>query len=192
MLVEIPDLDVLLGLVAAFVSGLIVLLVYYKVRSYVNWTQKGDKMRQDPHLEEYERQIVEMKIRMDALAVGSAGSGVMPTSHHITGVQTGQMEEVVVDPKMTKITPKVTQIKDQAVQITPNITYHNATELVLHQVTDSAKTSRDIQVVLGKSREHTSRLLKKLYDSGLVKRNKNTKPYTYSITDAGRKHIEKA
>ena len=37
-----------------------------------------------------------------------------------------------------------------------------------------------------KSREHTSRLMKKLFESGLVERNTETKPYTYSITEKGK------
>ena len=46
-------------------------------------------------------------------------------------------------------------------------------------------TSRDIQITLKKSREHTSRLMKKLFEEGLVQRNTETKPYTYSITEKG-------
>ena len=65
------------------------------------------------------------------------------------------------------------------------IDYNNPTDYVLHLITDKAMTSRDIQITLKKSREHTSRLLKKLFDDGLVQRNENSKPYSYSITDKG-------
>ena len=41
----------------------------------------------------------------------------------------------------------------------------------------------------GRSREHVSRLMKKLFDDGLVERNTANRPYTYSITDSGKKHI---
>jgi predicted transcriptional regulator len=51
-------------------------------------------------------------------------------------------------------------------------------------------TSRDIEVTFGgRSREHVSRLMKKLFDDGFVERNKTKRPYTYSITDSGRKRI---
>ena len=46
-------------------------------------------------------------------------------------------------------------------------------------------TSRDIQITLKKSREHTSRLMKKLFEEGFVQRNTESKPYTYSITEKG-------
>jgi CTP-dependent riboflavin kinase len=60
---------------------------------------------------------------------------------------------------------------------------------VLHLITDKAMTSRDIQITLKRSREHTSRLMKKLFDDGYVKRNTSTKPYTYSITEKGKEKI---
>ena len=56
---------------------------------------------------------------------------------------------------------------------------------VLHLITDKAMTSRDIQITLKKSREHTSRLMKKLFEDGYVQRNTNSKPYTYAITEKG-------
>jgi len=50
-------------------------------------------------------------------------------------------------------------------------------------------TSRDIQITLGRSREHTSRLMKKLFEDGYVKRNTSSKPYTYSITNKGKEKL---
>ena len=50
-------------------------------------------------------------------------------------------------------------------------------------------TSRDIQITTKRSREHTSRLMKKLFESGLVQRNTETKPYSYSITEKGKEKI---
>jgi len=60
----------------------------------------------------------------------------------------------------------------------------------LHLITNKAMTSRDIQVTLKKSREHISRLMKKLFESGLVQRNIETKPYTYLITEKGKTKIK--
>ena len=53
-----------------------------------------------------------------------------------------------------------------------------------------AMTSRDIQITLKRSREHTSRLMKKLFEDGYVQRNVESKPYTYSITQKGIAKIE--
>ena len=51
-------------------------------------------------------------------------------------------------------------------------------------------TSREIQGKIKKSREHTSRLLKKLYSENIVIRDETTKPFRYKITNEGRKLLE--
>jgi CTP-dependent riboflavin kinase len=53
-------------------------------------------------------------------------------------------------------------------------------------------TSRDIQITLKRSREHTSRLMKKLFEDGYVQRNTQSKPYTYSITEKGIAKVEQS
>ena len=72
----------------------------------------------------------------------------------------------------------------------PNTAHTNPTDYVLHLITNKAMTSRDIQVTLKKSREHTSRLMKKLFEEGYVQRNTETKPYTYSITEKGKTKVD--
>ena len=72
----------------------------------------------------------------------------------------------------------------------PSIEHVSPTDYVLHLITNKAMTSRDIQITTKKSREHTSRLMKKLFESGLVQRNTQTKPYTYSITEKGKSQVE--
>ena len=71
-----------------------------------------------------------------------------------------------------------------------NIDHTSPTDYVLHLITNKAMTSRDIQITLKKSREHTSRLMKKLFEDGYVERNTETKPYTYSITEKGKTKVE--
>ena len=57
------------------------------------------------------------------------------------------------------------------------------TELeVLKMIVDSGEgTVPEIKEIIEKTREHTARLLKKLYDKGFVDRNTSSMPYTYSI-----------
>ena len=52
-------------------------------------------------------------------------------------------------------------------------------------------TSREIQRKIDKSREHTSRLLKKLYSENIVMRDGSTRPFKYKITNEGRKLLER-
>jgi biotin operon repressor len=59
---------------------------------------------------------------------------------------------------------------------------------VLGLLAAGPKSSADIKTQLDMSREHTARLMKGLFDRGLVIRNDRNKPYVYEITEAGRAH----
>lgn len=52
-------------------------------------------------------------------------------------------------------------------------------------------TSREVQRKINKSREHTSRLLKKLYSENMVMRDGSTRPFKYKITNEGHKLLER-
>lgn len=61
---------------------------------------------------------------------------------------------------------------------------------ILRLLQETPRSAREIQYNIGKTREHISRLMKKLHDEGLVDRNMSTKPFIYKITDEGRKLLE--
>ena len=64
------------------------------------------------------------------------------------------------------------------------------TELkVLRLLASGPLTSAQIKDELGRSREHTARLMKTLFDRGLVVRNDRNKPYVYEITQEGRSYV---
>jgi predicted transcriptional regulator len=67
--------------------------------------------------------------------------------------------------------------------------YNGTMDFILKILMEKPRTSREIQHSVGRTREHTSRLMKKLYDSKLVIRDSNNKPFKYSITDAGRTRL---
>jgi len=79
-----------------------------------------------------------------------------------------------------------------AARTVPQIHLGGGTETearVLRLLIDGPKTSAQIKEVVGKSREHTARLMKALFDRGLVIRNDRNKPYVYEITDSGRSYV---
>lgn len=51
-------------------------------------------------------------------------------------------------------------------------------------------TSNEIKKAIGRTREHTARLMKKLFDLRFVDRDVTTKPFKYKLTNEGKKHIE--
>jgi len=60
---------------------------------------------------------------------------------------------------------------------------------VLRLLAEGPRTSAQIKEEVGRSREHTARLMKTLFDRGLVTRNDRNKPYVYEITDSGRSYV---
>jgi hypothetical protein len=60
---------------------------------------------------------------------------------------------------------------------------------VLRLLVQGPRTSAQIKEEVGRSREHTARLMKALFDRGLVVRNDRNKPYVYEITESGRSYV---
>ena len=196
MLVEIPEPEVILGVILAFLIGLVGLYIYYKVRPFVKSRSEIHDVSQSERLEYYERQLIDMKIRLDALEL----QGIEQKSED-PNLELKQFLEKLAENKIQEnknentIKPQV--IPEKPVSIpnsTPNSNsnHMNPVDYVLHLITNKAMTSRDIQITLKRSREHISRLMKKLFEDGYVQRNTETKPYTYSITEKGMAKIKQS
>ena len=178
MLVEIPDLDVIFGLVLAFIGGLFTLFVYSRIKgvSASNEQTKADSER----LEFYERQLIDLKIKLDAIDLENLSFSQETPQNTVKNEE----KPVEVVEKPVEVVPEQVPVPAR-VERTPNMSSGDIVETVLRLITDRSRTSRDIQITLGKSREHISRTMKKMSDDGLVERNTNAKPYSYSITQNG-------
>ena len=184
MIVEIPDPPVILSVVLPILIGVFSFFVYLKIRQFSasNSQNKVDSER----LEFYERQLIDMKIKLDSIEIEN-----LDNSYHTTA--TGFENDVeersqgvpTPRPNVVKTSPKPIESRRR----TPNMGFDDVVETVLGLITDKSMTSRDIQVTLGRSREHISRTMKKLYVDGFVERNMQTKPFSYSITEKGRQRI---
>lgn len=152
----------ILSLVAAFVAGLLALFVLYRVYEYLT-AVRGDSGA-SARIAYYEKELIDLKLRIDSLQIG----------------------DVPVDEPVIKAAP----IKQET---RPSRTSSGDIVIdVLRLVSDVARPSRDIQSAIGKTREHTSRLMKRLTQEGLVERSADTKPYTYLITAKGRARLNQA
>ncbi len=182
MLVEIPDPNVILGVILPIFVGLFSLFAYLKIRqiSGSNAQNKAEMER----LEFYERQLIDMKIRLDAIDIESI-SNTPEIPRNFAGFEDRIHQSVpTTTVREEKSVPTTTQPRRS-----PNMSLDNTVEVVLGLITDRTMTSRDIQITLGKSREHISRTMKKLFEDGYVERNIRTKPYSYSITQKGRQKL---
>ena len=192
MEVVIPNFELVLGVILAFFIGLGGLYGYYKVSPFIKSTNTVSDTSQAERLEYYERQLIDMKIRLDALEIQGIEQKLdvdpnLELKQFLeklakNNVETKEVEEINKSESMPK---KAKPVPDNV-----NTDRVNPTDYVLHLITDKAMTSRDIQITLKRSREHTSRLMKKLFEDGYVQRNTETKPYTYSITEKGKSKVE--
>jgi hypothetical protein len=189
MLIEIPDPDVILSVIIAFLVGLGGLYAYFKLRPMIKNNETTDASQAE-RLEYYERQLIDMKIRLDSLEI--QGIEEKPVDQNLELKQfleklaKNENKEKSIEPVVkSEIVPE----KPQIITRMPNLDHNNATDYVLQLITNKAMTSRDIQITLKRSREHTSRLMKKLFEDGYVQRNTESKPYSYSISEKGKERI---
>jgi len=171
MLVEIPDVGVILSVFGSFVIGLVVVVIYNIIKPRLNMESKNTKILTD-RLQYYENLLIDMKIRLDSLELIKENDGPLPVS--ISRPKEHKTQQVVMEIKEEK--------RKERMQ---NMNFGSATDYVLRLITEKPLTSRDIQITIGRTREHTSRMMKKLFEEGLVERNMQTKPFTYKITDKG-------
>ncbi|MDC0883717.1 winged helix DNA-binding protein [Nitrosopumilus sp.] len=190
MLIEIPDPEVILGVILAFLIGLGGLYFFFKIRPFIKSSSDVVDPTQVERLEYYERQLIDMKIRLDSLEIQGVEENPIDPNLELKQfieklVETREPEkeiEVVRE-------PEIVLAKQVSTPNLSNIEPVSPVDYVLQLITNKAMTSRDIQITTKRSREHTSRLMKKLFESGLVQRNTETKPYSYSITEKGKEKI---
>ena len=238
MLIEIPDPEMILSVGVAFGVGILGLFVWSKFRSVS--ASKPDKSEDSERLEYYERQLIDMKIRLDAIDmehITFKSNSQLNSNDQIPQIQAQNQgfqaqnpgfqaqnpqaqtmnnyaqQEIVQNPPQNpgfqaqnpqnelqnkQIQPQNSQAAPEQYQENhienhvsrqPNLGFDTVVEKVLGLITSKPMTSRDIQMTLGRSREHTSRLMNRLYKEGLVDRNTNSKPFSYIITEKGREKI---
>ena len=90
--------------------------------------------------------------------------------------------------------PEVQHVESQpeshASQTPSHVVHLDETQLkVVNLLAESPKNTRQLTDAVGLSREHTARLMKELFERGVVSRNDATRPFVYQLTDEGRRHL---
>lgn len=71
----------------------------------------------------------------------------------------------------------------------PGVSLDETQLAALKLLSEAPKNTRQLTDALGKSREHTARVMKALFESGLVRRNDSSKPFVYELTDDGLRRL---
>lgn len=157
MLVEI---ETVLMVVIAYIIGLLSITFFNRYKASTSQTVAQYESR----FKEYEDMLVDMRVKLDTLELRSDVSQVSQ--------EVGDVSDVNHKPK--------------AVRRSLEQEGKGLVDYVLKLLVEGPKSSRQIETVIGRSREHTARLMKKLFELGYVTRDTKTKPYTYAITDVGK------
>ncbi|HYY91665.1 MAG TPA: MarR family transcriptional regulator [Candidatus Dormibacteraeota bacterium] len=73
----------------------------------------------------------------------------------------------------------------------PSITTPTELQVLTLLASEGPKSAPEIGILVGRSREHTARLMKKLYDEGYVRRDQTRIPFRYSVVDKLKQTVTK-
>jgi predicted transcriptional regulator len=130
--------------------------------------------------------LIELKIGQNGESIYDQNSKVVQSSSDIVNKESHKSASHTTSPVTKSVI--ITEKKDD-VKYGDFGSHLNTIDSILKML-EVPLTSREIQRRIKKSREHTSRLLKKLYSENVVIRDESTRPFKYKITNEGRKLLE--
>jgi DNA-binding transcriptional ArsR family regulator len=137
--------------------------------------------------------IIEAKMSTDGGIEGRRTKTIMDTNTKSNtnsfNVYEDQHKDVIADNVTSQLNITSDRI-DDVVDDKSLYKNQNTVYSILKLLSRSPMTAREIQVNTKKTREHTSRLMKRLYNESLVTRDIDNKPFLYKITDEGRRLLE--
>lgn len=177
------DSDLVISGVLAFLAGMASVMVYFRVRNVgVERRYRADEtvieavvLEYTRRLRDYDNVIAELSVKVDIMEVRSE------TPRTVTSQPSHHAQPHVAPPSEPVTITQHANVENQEA--------NGTTDYILKLLAERPLTSREVQQSVGRTREHTARLMKRLHDSGLVSRDVNSKPFRYNITDAGRERL---
>lgn len=146
-------------------------------------------------LQEYDKVIAELRMKLDLLEIRSVTTSQpsQPVHEEISQVHHAASQSSRPHAQRVSEPAQITQHAPQVVILDSNETKNGTMDYILKLLAERPRSSREVQQAIGRTREHTSRLMKKLNDTGLVTRSNDSKPFKYLITSLGQSRLrEKA
>lgn len=190
MAVTIYDYITIISLILGSFSSILVVILYRERRKPRELSQAEPDSRIEvaaivdeftQRLKRIEQGLIDQRVKMEIMEL-RARRGVETPSY--------------ATPKASEFVARVAQ----PVEVKPVLSHQNAeptsevvkkpasTEVeILRLVSESNGriTAREIQQHIGKTREHTARMMNALYQGGFVTRDVSARPFAYSITPKG-------
>ena len=199
MFMEIPysgftiNLEYVIYGILAYGVGLITVMLVHRLRHSI-----GDRYLADDtvvqavvieytrRLKVYDRIIAEMRAKLDIVEIKTQTLAQQAT---VTSLQQLQPHQPQLQPH-TQPVSEVLTVTQHAQVTEPFEGQNGTTDYILKLLLEGPRSSRDVQNAIGRTREHTARLMKKLHVAGLVSRDLNVKPFRYTITELGRMKLK--
>jgi hypothetical protein len=175
--------DLVISGIVAFLVGMASMTIYTKFKTVFEEGRYRTNeaiigavvLEYTRRLRDYDKVIAELRARVDIIDSRAKPHEV------ISQDSTQQQSHVALMSEPVTVTQHVVMEKD----------VNSTTDYIFKLLAERPRSSREVQLAIGRTREHTARLMKKLHDLGLVSRDVNTKPFRYNITDAGREMLKK-
>lgn len=185
MIIDLTSLgsDLVISGIFAFLVGMASMTVYTRLKTtFEEGRYKTNEavieavvLEYTRRLRDYDKVIAELRAKVDVIE-----NRIQP--HKEVSQDPSQPQ-----PHVALMSEPVTITQHAAIEKEVNST----TDYIFKLLAERPRSSREVQLAIGRTREHTARLMKKLHDLGLVSRDINTKPFRYNITDAGREMLKK-
>jgi len=185
MIIDLTSLgsDLVISGIFAFLVGMVSMTVYTRLKTtFEEGRYKTNEavieavvLEYTRRLHDYDKVISELRAKVDIIE-----SRIKP--HEVVSQDPSQPQ-----PHVALMSEPVTVTQHAAIEKEVNST----TDYIFKLLAERPRSSREVQLAIGRTREHTARLMKKLHGLGLVSRDINTKPFRYNITDAGRQMLKK-
>ena len=179
---------------AAGVIGLFVVLSWVLLSKYRNLTAKVAESTElgrdiwnalDSRLKKQDERILDVVTRFDVYESRLAEVTLPRAAKERVPVQTVKVE---VQPQQKAEAKE--EKKQEAKPAAPTREDLEPTErVVLQLLMERPRTSIEIKTLVKKSREHSARLMKTLFERRLVSRADQKKPFVYELTEEGRRYL---
>lgn len=173
----------------AFFAGMAGVILYHRFSALTRRHHKSDEaiteavvMEYSRRLREYDKAIAELRTKMDIMELRAETPKINVISQNVTSR--------APQPHVARITepPVVTEHITSQVEVKQD-GQNGTTDYILKMLAERPRTSREVQQAIGRTREHTARLMKRLTESQFVERDGTKKPFHYTITDLGRERL---
>ena len=177
------DSNLMVLVVFAFLGGLAGMIIYTKFKAIFEESRyktneavvEAIVLEYTHKLRDYNKAISELQARIDVL------------EDRVQPQRTTSQQSLQIQSHVTPVSEPVTITQHPRIENEVNST----TDYIFKLLAERPRSSREVQLAIGRTREHTARLMKKLHDLGLVSRDINTKPFRYNITEAGLEMLKK-